>query len=580
MNNNFLVIDCETTGLNPWKGSSPFMVGLMEPNGDYTLYKPKTWDNLDLDYVSLCLRLGNPDTIKVGHNIKFDVHHLAKMGVGVQGTLHDTMILTHLWNPTLLSYKLKDLARTLLSANTSTNTTLKDYLKVESKKQGRALTYADVPVTILEPYLVDDLRHTLALYKHIWPMVENHPCLDTELRLIPALIDMERLGIRIDKVHLKVTITESTQALQRLDNAIITLTNNKDFNWRSNKQLRELYHTTLGFPIKHRTKKGSPSFDSESIKDYPNPITDLILGARTTHKLLETYLKPMADSMDSSNRIHPSFRQAGTTTGRLSCAEPNFQNLPRKGISVKGSIMAPPNHIFVFFDYSQIEMRLFAHYSKTDSLINAIINGEDCHDLTAKRLFPITYKDTSNQKALRQIAKTINFAMIYGAGPRKIEEQTTKLFADNNLICDMQSGERLIGLYNKIYPSVKTFLDSIQNEIRSKGFVVDVFGKEYRCPVTESYKACNYLIQGTAAEIMKQGLVRVYEWTNQLTTIRPTLVNTVHDELILEFPNLCLPLYIPIIKQLMENKKDFSLPITVDTQTGVTWATKTPWPSP
>ena len=584
---NLVFLDVETTGLRWWAGDRPFLVGLANCEGETALVDLRG----SSDWAWMMTILEDPLLTKVGHNIGFDVHMLRSAGFIVNGPFHDTELMARYCFPAEQSYKLKSLARSVLELEPRNEKALKDWLKKERarrKKEGgyRDPNYSDVPREIIEDYLRDDLTYTATLAGVCAKRITGNVCrlLSLEWSVLEARIRMESRGVFSDTDYFRKEYDHAQHTIRECESEMYRIAG-REFKWKSTKQLGEVF-TGLGCTPEATTATGKPCFNRASLETLDHPLAREIERARSLHKIAETYYKGLVDQ-SAESVIHPSFRQHGAKTGRFSCKSPNLQNIPRRDQSVRRGFVCRPGYVQVYLDFEQIEWKIFAHYTRDPELVNPILAGTDGHVHTAKLLFG---QEVTKKHPLRQVCKTLNFALIYGAGTRQLQTKIQELLKheDSTLLQDAQlkklariglgQTKELLGKYHCAYPGVRTWMKQLESSVIQFGRVTDVFGKDYWVDPDEAYKAANYIVQGSAAMVMKRGLVRLQRTIDFLAR-DIHITNVVHDEVQLEIPGAawdqdCKELVSQFLTAF-EDRTHFEIPITADVSWSDTnWAEK------
>ncbi len=589
-----LVVDTETTGLYPYRGHRPFLVGLGSTSGRWVAVETSDEETM----AKVHELLANPFVLKVGHHWKFDRKMLQALGARVVGPEACTMLMTQLADNRLNSYALKRLAANLLREEVTEEAALKEWLRVENMRRKKVAkeyefsfleaNFSDAPRDIVVPYLGKDLEYTAKVFFASGPVCARN-CADTakvEMKLIKIVAGMEERGVWADGEYFLKMADEATVKLAHYEREAHRIAGTP-FDIQSNKQLADVMFKKLGLKCLAYTDKGNPKFDADTLPMYDHPLLkEGLLPYRKVKKLKSTYYEPLAEmALFTGGTIHSSFNQLGAKrTGRFSSSDPNLQNIPRKDKTVRAGFTCRPGFIDYYMDYSQIEMRIFAHYANDQALIDALTAGEDVHEQTAILLFG---EEARGQEQLRFVGKTINFGIIYGMGARALRKQLRKRLLDelehmdedekpSQAVLDIanisESGARLLlNKYFRIRPSAKTFMDGIQTELRRTGRIVDIFGRPYNVPIDESYKGGNYLVQGTAASVLKRAMVRVDAALRKDLRLRDRheekchMANCVHDELKIEVPRGLHALRtMRSIRDLMEDTTSFNIPITCD----------------
>jgi len=544
---NAVILDVETTGLNP-RRDNVILVGTLNLGSPYSVPDiRKKWDSSLEKYV-------------VGHNVRFDAAFL-KLSEKEHIFL-DTEVLSRLHWPYEASYKLKDLMRIKFGEECKEQRDVLIWLEEEDKRRRKEkvetlANFGDIPVELLSPYLEQDLLYTRRLFEHLWPRLQDHPHLETELRLTNAIYCMEKRGWDVKKTDLGSMISTQEAALGLTMRSLESM-QSRPVNINSPKQVGEYITEELKIKLPGKTPTGQPKVDKSVLSRWAHiPWVSSYLKSKAVSKMLNTYYKPISNMMDS-DRLYPSYRQIGAITGRMSCASPNLQNIPR-GDPLRG-LFTVAGRKLAFMDYNQIELRIFAHYAEDQSIIEAFRRGEDLHSKTATALFNVITPSSGQ----RQIAKTINFALIYGAGPKRIMEQ---LAADGQLF-SYGEVKNFIGRYYKAYPAVNKFMSTMERAATVDGYVKDIWGYRHIVKPEEAYKVTNYLIQGTAAQVMKKSFVALHEAGHDIR-------NVIHDEFVLAY-RLGDEKTLDDAVRLAEDRATFRVPITVSTKFGFdNWGDKT-----
>lgn len=479
--------------------------------------------------------LESPDILKVGQNIKYDMQVLFQYGMEVQAPMFDTMLAHYLLWPDR-RHNMDLMAEQLLGYRTMTFETLTAGLPL-LPNQSPNLRAAD-PRTLCD-YAAEDADVTLQMYLHMEPMLRQDNLMElmmqVEMPLVPVLCSMERGGVRLDTRILSRIENDLEQELVHLENEIYRLAE-KTFNINSSRQVGEILFDNLKIAEKPRkTKNGSYSTSEEVLEQLAgaHPIVPLILDYRGTKKLLSTYLQPMPDMLYPDGRLHGSFNQAVAATGRLSGSNPNLQNIPirtEQGRRIREAFV-PDNAdcLFLSADYSQIELRLMAHLSQDEEMIADFMAGHDIHAATAAKIFHVPLNEVTAE--MRRQAKTANFGIIYGISAFGLAQRLT--------ISRTQAAELIKG-YFATYPGVKAYMDKAIEEGRERGYVTTLMGRRRYLDGIRSANsvvrgnaernAINAPIQGTAADIIKMAMNRIYHRMRQ-DGMKSRLILQVHDEL-------------------------------------------------
>lgn len=547
-------VDCETTGFDSFNGDKPFAITTCDMQGG-TQYLAIGED----DIVPISLMLMNESNETVYHNAKFDLLMLDVYNIEVNGPVHDTMILAHIYNSDEQNYKLKHLAQKYLGVDNEEEEAVKAYMR-----RNKLTCYADVPRELMEPYAVKDAVITLDLFKYYREKgVMQEATYRTEMQLLKCLVAMCRRGVLIDTEFCSKNIRALNTKLAKISKTIKEEHN--DINVRSPKQLADYLFHVCGLTCDYLTEKGNPAFDEWHLSKYDHPIIPLLLEKRELEKVKTTYLESLKEKADVNKVVHCDFHQTGARTGRFSCSKPNLQNIPRDGaVDVRRAFICRPNYTNYYFDYSQIELRILAHYSREPKMIEEYNKTDnDLHSVTCQAVFG----EVTKQK--RNLSKGINFGIIYGMGPKKFCEMVNKEYPEFDMT--YTDARAFINKYYATYHKVRLFTWRVPQKIMDLGYVKDVFGRKYTCPRGESYKGVNYLIQGCAAGILKRAMIGI---DKLLSKTKSNMLLCIHDELVVEVHNDEEHL-VPLIVGLMEDRETFRVPITVNVEKTTTdWSEK------
>lgn len=556
-----IAVDTETTGLNPYLGDRPFAITYYDDIVD-----PRYIAIGEDDLVAIDAALMSSSVAKVFHNAKFDIQMLMVQGMRTCGEIHDTMLMAHVFNPDEPYKALKKLAIKYLGADANEEKELQAYMRKNKIKD-----YSKVPREIMEPYAKQDVVYTMGLYKFYKEKgVLDNPTYKAEIALLRTLIDMQVRGALIDVPYCREKSAWCKERIAQIEAEVEERFGAIKLN--SNKQLSNFLFNDEGLTCSMYSSAGNPVLDAYNLRQYDHPIIPLVEEYRALVKVDKTYLTGIADKCDEEGVIHCDFYQVGAKTGRFSCREPNLQNIPRGGVvDIRRAFVCRPDYVNYYFDYSQIELRILAHYAQEEKMIDELTNPDgDLHGLTAKAIFGEDYT-----KEQRNIAKRLNFGIVYGIGAKHFAEVLNQTEEANYKYSD---AKRFIDRYYFNYQSVRTFTWRLQRAILNRnaedvgiqlnanalptGYVKDVYGRIYTCEKKFSYKAVNYLIQGCAAGVLKDAMVRVHEL---LAGTKSSILLCIHDELVIEIHKDELDL-VPDIVATMEEKEKFRVPITVNTE--------------
>ena len=509
---------------------------------------------------------------KVGQNLKFDMSVLAQHGIQLRGIAFDTMLESYVLDSVATRHDMDSLSEHYLQ---HTTTSFADI----AGKGAAQLTFNQVALEQAGPYAAEDADITLGLHQTLWPRVSAEPGLekvftDIELPLIGVLSRIERTGALVDDTLLFQQSQELAERLTELETQAWDLAG-QQFNLASPKQLAEILFEKLQIPVLKKTAKGAPSTKEEVLQelalDYPLP--KVLLEHRGLAKLKSTYTDKLPTMINAATkRIHTSYHQAGTATGRLSSSDPNLQNIPVRtpeGRRVRQAFIAAPGQRLVAADYSQIELRIMAHLSEDKSLLNAFALGQDIHSATAAEVFAVPLdKVTTDQ---RRSAKAINFGLIYGMSAFGLARQ---------LNIPRNQAAEYIDRYFERYPGVQQYMNSIRHSAAERGYVETYFGRRLYLPEINSNNAMrrqaaertaiNAPMQGTAADIIKLAMISVDHWL-QASHLKSRMIMQVHDELILEVPEPELDQIVQGLNQRMQEAANLRVPLVVDVGIGDNW---------
>ena len=510
---------------------------------------------------------------KIGQNLKYDQNVLARYDISMQGMAFDTMLEAYCLNSVATRHNMDALAEHYLGYQTIR------YEDIAGKKGKKQLTFNQIELERAGPYAAEDADITLRLHQMLWPQLRaeaslSHILQDIEMPLVDILSRIERHGTLVDAALLNQQSIELGQRLQELESAAHEEAG-EVFNLSSTKQLQTLLFDKLQLPVIKKTPKGQPSTAEDVLQelalDYPLP--RLLLEHRSLSKLKSTYTDKLPQMVNAvTGRIHTSYHQAVTATGRLSSSDPNLQNIPIRtpeGRRVRQAFIAPPGYRLVAADYSQIELRIMAHLSADQGLLDAFAQGLDIHKATAAEVFGVALADVSSDQ--RRSAKAINFGLIYGMSSFGLAKQ---------LGVSRKSAQEYIDLYFQRYPGVLRYMETTKTFAREKGYVETIFGRRLYLPeINDRNKmrqqgaertAINAPMQGTAADIMKKAMILVDQWL-QTTALDARVIMQVHDELVLEVAEQHVEAVVAGVKEQMGSAATLSVPLLVEAGVGSNW---------
>ena len=567
--------DIETSELDPieadivgfsisYKNNSGYYIPIIFPDKD-------TMSNYELNLVYVLNSIKEileSDNNKIcGQNIKYDSLILKRHGISLRGIRYDSMIAEHILNPEKNSYKLDNLSIEYLGYEMQSI----EELIGTGKDQ---ISMADVPLDKTLFYAAEDADITFQISNKTMPLIEKNnlskPYYEIELPLIPVLVEMENTGVFVDRKILSELSTDVDSMISILKEQIFSISDG-EFNLNSPKQLAEVLFDKLELK---QIKKRSTSIEVlESLTQY-HPLPELILKYRHLSKLSSTYINALPNHINKrTGRVHSSFNQTIASTGRLSSTKPNFQNIPIRtelGKKIRKAIRAQsPDSVILSADYSQIELRIMAHFSNEPELVRAFNEDLDIHTRTAALVYSVDENDVTSEQ--RRSAKVVNFGIMYGAGPFRMSKE---------LGIGMKEAKTLIETYFKTYPGIQEYITKTIEEAHVKGYVSTINGrKKYSQSLASSnmnvQKAeeralINMPIQGTAAELIKLAMINIQ---NKIISedYNAKMILQIHDELIFEVPKNEIENFSKLVKFEMENAMKLSIPLKVEYNFGPSW---------
>ena len=509
---------------------------------------------------------------KVGHHVKYDQHVLANHGIALRGARYDSMLESYVLNSVASRHDMDSLAMHYLGVKT---------IRFEdvAGKGAKQLTFNQVPLETAAPYAAEDADVTLCLHAALWPQLVAQPRLAAlyetiEAPLIPVLQRMERTGVLVDRELLRVQSQELAVRMQQIELEAHHAAAGP-FNLDSPKQLQQILYERLGLPVTKKTPTGQPSTAEDVLEELAvnYPLPRLILEHRGLAKLKGTYTDKLPEQINAlTGRIHTSYHQAIAATGRLSSSDPNLQNIPirtAEGRRIRQAFIAPPGHLLLAADYSQIELRIMAHLSQDEGLLRAFAADRDVHQATAAEMFGVEADAVTGDQ--RRAAKTINFGLIYGMSAFGLAAR---------LNIDRGSAARYIERYFERYPGVRRYMDETRSLARAQGYVETVAGRRLYLPEIASRNkqlqqyaersAINAPMQGTAADIIKAAMIAVAAWLER-ERAPARLVMQVHDELVLEVRAEAAEAVRDSVIALMSGAANLSVPLKVEAGLGPNW---------
>ena len=579
LNNAYLIsIDTETTSLDYMQAK---IVGLsFAVTENSAAYLP-----LQHDYADAPEQLPFEETLeklkpiledenkkKIGQNLKYDMEVFANHGIALRGVAHDTMLQSYVVNSTSGRHDMDSLASTLLNIETI-------HYEDVAGKGAKQISFNEVAIEDAAPYAAEDADIVLKLHRVLSSDLKKHKSLqsvynDIEMPLMPVLARIERNGVVIDSDLLLEQSHELQSRMQEIEMEAHDLAG-ETFNIGSPKQIQTILYEKMDLPVLAKTPKGQPS-TAESVlqelaEDYSLP--KLILEHRGVSKLRSTYTEKLPQMINlDTGRVHTSYHQAVAATGRLSSSSPNLQNIPIRtpeGRKIRLAFVAPEGYTMVAADYSQIELRIMAHLSGDESLLDAFDKGLDIHKTTAAEVFSTNIDEVSNDQ--RRAAKAINFGLIYGMSAFGLAKQ---------LGIGRGEAKEYIDLYFSRYPSVKAYMDDTREKAKQDGFVETVYQRRLYLPEINARNAArrqyaertaiNAPMQGTAADIIKLAMINIDNWLEQ-TNFDAKMIMQVHDELVFEVATDKLDEFKSEIDARMSENDKLKVPLVVDIGQGSNW---------
>jgi DNA polymerase I len=578
-----IAFDIESDSINPleaeilgisfsWKEDEAYYINLNLKKGAVSLFdqEAKKANNTEAWLEEIKKIIENEKTTKVAHNIKYDLQVLKNYDIEVKGPIFDTMIASYLLNPEKRQHNLDSLSFSELNW---------EKIKVEELLKDKQNNFSEIETEKLAIYSCEDVDFSLKLKKVLEKKLKERKLEELfekmEIPLIKVLASMERSGISLDLKFLEQLRKKVRSDIEKLEKKIFELAKEK-FNLNSPKQLKEVLYEKIKISSqgvkKIKTGFSTASEELEKIKDL-HPIIKFIQSYRELNKLESTYIKALPKLISpKSKRIHTSFNQSITATGRLSSSNPNLQNIPVKtelGNKIRQAFIAPQGKKFLSLDYSQIELRIMAHLSKDKKLIKAFQEDIDIHQATAASINNISLEDVSEE--LRNSAKAINFGILYGQGPHGLSQSANISY---------YQAKQFIDKYFELYPGVKEFINKTIKLSEEKGYTETIFKRRREIPEINSQEkikrknaeriAINSPIQGSAADIIKLAMIEIHEEIKGKEE-EIKMILQIHDELIFELEESKINYYNKKIERIMENITKLDVPLKIRSYTGKNW---------
>jgi len=576
-NSKSFVFDLETNSLDYMEAEIVGLVFLIEKD---SYYLPVAHDYLDAPtqlsrhHVMSSLKplLENETIGKVGQNLKYDAHVLANIDISLNGIIDDTMLKSYCLNSVASRHNMDDLALHYLGHKTI------HYADVagSGKKQ---LTFNQVNIDEAMPYACEDVIVTNELNNVLESKLQDYPKLmllykSIEVPLIKIMLKLERNGAFVDETSLFNQQIEVKAEMMKIQTQAFEVAGD-EFNLESPKQIQQILFSEEGFGLepKKKTAKGQPSTNEEALKLLDHPLVDLIMSYRTLTKLNSTYLEALPKQINrKTGRLHTSYHQAVTATGRLSSSKPNFQNIPirtERGAQIRSAFIANKDNAILAADYSQIELRIMAHISQDKSLIEAFNNNVDVHSATASQVFDTELSNVTKDQ--RRKAKAINFGLIYGMSAFGLAKQ---------IDVSRTEAKQYIDGYFENYPGVLRFMDETKERAKEQGFVETILGRRLYLPQINAKNkmlqqhalrtAINAPMQGSSADIIKKAMLDIQSWIDREKN-GVKMIMQVHDELVFELQADKAKEYGEIIRTMMSDTLKLSIPLEVDVGIGLNW---------
>ena len=517
--------------------------------------------------------LENPTISKVCQNGKYDINVLARYGIAVQGVRFDTMLESYVLNSTATRHNMDSLAQRYLNRSTI-------LFEEVAGKGAKQLTFDQVDLSVAGPYAAEDAEITLCLHNRLIKELEEIPALldvlaNIEMPLLPVLARIERCGALVDAHLLGLQSLELAEKLTELERKTFEIAG-EAFNLASPKQLGVVLYEKLGLPVLAKTAKGQPSTAEavlSELAEQGHELPVLLMEYRSLSKLKSTYTDRLPEQINPlTGRIHTSYHQAVTATGRLSSSDPNLQNIPirtAEGRRIRQAFIAPPGYKLLAADYSQIELRIMAHLAQDPGLLDAFRNDRDVHKATASEVFGVELKDVTTDQ--RRSAKAINFGLIYGMSAHGLAKQ---------IGCDRSQAQIYMDRYFARYPGVLDYMERTRKQASEQGYVETLFGRRLYLPDINAKNAAirkgaertaiNAPMQGSAADIIKRAMITVDNWLVE-SGLDARVILQVHDELVLEVREDQVDALRAGLLPLMSAGAALDVPLLVEAGVGDNW---------
>lgn len=532
-------------------------------------------EQLNIEHVLALFKplLEDPTQYKVGQNLKYDRHILLNHGIDLQGIQHDTMLQSYVLDSTATRHDMDSLAEKHLGRSTI-------HFEDIAGKGKKQLTFNQIDLEQASPYAAEDADITLQLHQTLWPQLQATPSLEEiyshlEMPLLPVINCLERNGVNIDIWMLQTQSDQLAHQIDKLEQQAWQVAG-EEFNLGSPKQLGAILYDKLEVPVLKKTPKGQASTAEavlQELADDGYELPQIIMQYRSLSKLKSTYTDRLPEQVNkTTGRVHTSYHQAVTATGRLSSSDPNLQNIPirsTEGRRIREAFVAPEGYTLLAADYSQIELRIMAYLSQDQGLLKAFAAGQDIHRHTAAEIFGIDLDQVNDDQ--RRSAKAINFGLIYGMSAHGLSKQ---LGIERHQAADYMT------TYFERYPGVKEYMERTRDQAKLDGYVETLFGRRLYLPEITSSNgmrrqyaertAINAPMQGTAADIIKYAMINIQHWlATEKSDIR--MIMQVHDELVFEVPSDQIDNAKTKIEQFMVDAAELDVPLEVSIDTGDNW---------
>jgi DNA polymerase-1 len=532
-------------------------------------------EQLDRDWVLEQLKpiLEDANQAKVGQNLKYDASILARYDIELRGIKHDTMLASYVFNSVGGKHDMDSLALRFLQHSCMS------FESIAGKGKNQ-LTFNQIDLAEASPYAAEDADVTLRLHNRIYANIEqdeklSHIYNDVEVPLVPVLSRIERTGVIIDDMLLGVQSQEIAARLDELEQKAYDIAE-QEFNLSSPKQLQAILFEKMGLPVLKKTPSGAPSTNEEVLQDLAldYPLPKVILEYRGLAKLKSTYTDKLPKMINpTTGRVHTSYHQAVTATGRFSSTDPNLQNIPIRndeGRRIRQAFVAPHGWKILAVDYSQIELRIMAHLSGDKALLGSFSQGQDIHSATAAEVMGVNIGDVTTEQ--RRRVKAVNFGLIYGMSAFGLAKQ---------LGIPRGEAQGYMDKYFERYPGVMQYMEDTRSAASDQGYVETIFGRRLHLPEIKSRNgmrrkaaeraAINAPMQGTAADIIKKAMLLVDEWIQAEGEGKVKLLMQVHDELVFEVEESILSEVESKVQKLMESAAELNVPLVAEAGNGDNW---------